>query len=394
MIKKPIRIHFKGPLHSCSGYGEHSRTIARSLKQMQDVEATFSSYTWGNMEDSIELSNVELSDFDPENVDVHIYHGLPDQFESHDTCVNIGITAGTEVSRIPYSWILGCQNVEAVFLSSTFAKEAFVNSSYKSQAGNLTFAVNPDKVHVIGECVDQDIFKPLDNPKSVIDDAVGDDFVFLNVSSWDGIRPGYNRKAVTELIDVTSRAFGSGNHGNVSLVLKTGSANPIERSENVEIVKKLKGKSANLNVHLVQGTLSSKQMSAMYNRADCYVTFTRGEAFGRGMLESLACQTPVIAPGSSGQTEFLSTDNSLLIGSDKVEVPVNQLKQDYPYPPGSVWFEPKQSDMFLSMVMVKNNLEVYVNKVKKWNKTHIDGFSIERFKEGLKEHIHEVIKTA
>jgi len=361
--------------------------IVHALHEISGATITLSNTHWGTT-DNVIFDAYETIENPPADVDVFMHHSLPSEFVEHESAVNIGITAGTEVNRISPKWVIGCNRMDAIFVSSTFAKASFVNSSYSSQDGSVTIDVEPD-VFVIGECVDQDIFCASDTSSSVIDDVVQDDFVFLNVSSWDDVRPGVGRKGVTELIEIASSIFAD--HDNVSLVLKTGSSNPVEQHENQRKVKQLKADS-NLDIHLVQGILTPHEMAGLYNRADSYVTFTRGEAFGRGMLESLCCETPVIAPGVTGQTDFLSTNHALLIGADERRVPVQHMRHDH-FPTGSSWFEPKRSDMQLAMLMMFNDNEHHVKKVKRWNQERGSEFDIVRFKESLESSILKVTKN-
>src|ERR1019366_4544938 len=57
-------------------------------------------------------------------------------------------------------------------------------------------------------------------------------------------------------------------------------------------------------------------MPRLYASADCFVLPTRGEGFGLPAIEAGACGLPVITTNYSGQTDFLTNDNSYLLQID------------------------------------------------------------------------------
>ena len=80
------------------------------------------------------------------------------------------------------------------------------------------------------------------------------------------------------------------------------------------------------NVYLLHGSLSTEEMNKLYNhpKVKAFVSFTHGEVFGRPLLEASMVGLPVIASAWSGQTDFLSQTDSMLIGGELVNVPKSQ----------------------------------------------------------------------
>jgi len=64
-------------------------------------------------------------------------------------------------------------------------------------------------------------------------------------------------------------------------------------------------------IELLNGHVEN--VASIYNACDCHVTTTGSEGFGMPLLESMACGLLNIAPGYSGQLDFMNEDNSLLI---------------------------------------------------------------------------------
>ena len=69
---------------------------------------------------------------------------------------------------------------------------------------------------------------------------------------------------------------------------------------------------------------------------DAYVSLHRSEGYGLVMAEAMAGGKPVLATGYSGNLDFMTGQNSLLVGHRLIE-----LEADHgPYRRGAVWAEP------------------------------------------------------
>ena len=75
-------------------------------------------------------------------------------------------------------------------------------------------------------------------------------------------------------------------------------------------------------IYLLHGDLTDDEMNALYNhpKVKAHVSFTKGEGFGRPLLEASISQKPVIASGWSGQTDFLNKELSVLLPGELKEV--------------------------------------------------------------------------
>jgi glycosyltransferase involved in cell wall biosynthesis len=71
-------------------------------------------------------------------------------------------------------------------------------------------------------------------------------------------------------------------------------------------------------------------------QADCYVSLHRSEGFGYTMAEAMYYGVPVIASGYSGNLEYMTEVNSLLVPCREVFVK----NAEGPFQHGSVWGEP------------------------------------------------------
>ena len=87
---------------------------------------------------------------------------------------------------------------------------------------------------------------------------------------------------------------------------------------------------------LIDSVQSREESYGLLNACDAYVSLHRSEGFGLTMAEAMFFGKPVIATGYSGNLDFMSADNSILIPYEKTP-----LLRDYMvYRKGSFWAEP------------------------------------------------------
>jgi len=78
-------------------------------------------------------------------------------------------------------------------------------------------------------------------------------------------------------------------------------------------VRRLHEEAAGLNVLLLDGFMDRRELTALLNVADCYVSLHRSEGFGLTMAEAMALGKPVIATAYSANMDFMTPDNSYLV---------------------------------------------------------------------------------
>ena len=87
---------------------------------------------------------------------------------------------------------------------------------------------------------------------------------------------------------------------------------------------------------MIDQLLSREEAYALMNVCDGYVSLHRAEGFGFTMAEAMLLGKPVIATGYSGNMDFMSPANSLLV--DHARVPIIQEVPSYRM--GCLWAEP------------------------------------------------------
>ncbi len=101
-------------------------------------------------------------------------------------------------------------------------------------------------------------------------------------------------------------------------------------------VRRLYEEAAGLNVVFLDRYLDRPDLCALINLADCYLSPHRAEGFGLTLLEAMRLGKPVIGTAYSGNTDFMTPENSYLLDYSLVT-----LTRDYgPYFRGAVWADP------------------------------------------------------
>src|SRR5262249_19551235 len=138
------------------------------------------------------------------------------------------------------------------------------------------------------------------------------------------------RKNPGAVVDAFCEAFTDG-EGPI-LVIKTINGDKT-RSDRERLRFRIRGRS---DIFFLEDYLDVDENDALIADAQCYVSLHRSEGFGLTLAESMLYGVPVIATAYSGNMDFLTTANSLLVDYSMVPVPEGA----GPYPEGASWAEP------------------------------------------------------
>ena len=140
-------------------------------------------------------------------------------------------------------------------------------------------------------------------------------FVAVSVFAWQW------RKGPDVLIKAWLKAFTS--KDNARLILLTRVPTLSKRESRTLIQQEIAKISTEINnpdpapIIVADDPLPDEAMPGFYRAADCFVLPTRGEGWCQPALDAMACGTPVIITGSSGQLTFCNKHNSLLLPPGK-----------------------------------------------------------------------------
>jgi glycosyltransferase involved in cell wall biosynthesis len=336
---KPLCV-VRAPCATRSGYGDMSRDIIRHLIEYDKFDVKVHSVNWGDTpmnaldendpKDKMILDRIIRSNINKQP-ELFVSITVPNEFEPIGK-YNIGITAGIETTAASPQWIEGCNRMNAIFTISEHSKNVFVNSKYgyqtpQGQQGTMELT---KPIEVLHNCIDTNVFgkkAPTDVEFTKTLDSIPETFCFAFVGHWLRGEYGEDRKNVGVLIKLFLETFKQITDRPLpALILKTSSAgfSILDREEILTKIQQLKDsvtltESQKLpNVYLLHGELTEKEMNTLYNhpKVKAHVSFTKGEGFGRPLLEASVSGKPVIASGWSGHMDFLRQDESVLVGGE------------------------------------------------------------------------------
>ncbi len=89
-------------------------------------------------------------------------------------------------------------------------------------------------------------------------------------------------------------------------------------------------------VQVIATPLDSLRVRSLIAASDCFVSLHRAEGFGRGLGEAMALGRLALGTAWSGNLDFMTEDNALLVRQTQVRVPPDA----YPHWQGQTWAEP------------------------------------------------------
>lgn len=393
--QKPVMLVF-GPVATRSGYGDMGRDLVRHFIEYDKFDVKIISAPWGdtpmnaldetNPKDKMILDRLVTGQITSQP-EIFVHIGVPNEAQPIGK-FNILCTAGIETTVASAQWIEGCNKMDVIFTISEHSKNVFENSKYqiKAQNGMVQGTLEVQKpIEVLHNCIDTAVFgkkAPTDAAITKVLDEISENFCYLFVGHWLRGDFGEDRKNVGFLIKMFLETFKQiKDKPQPALILKTSSAgfSILDREEILTRIEQIK-QSVTLeynqklpNIYLLHGELTDVEMNTIYNhpKIKAHVSFTKGEGFGRPLLEASVSAKPVIASGWSGHLDFLDKEGALLIGGELKNVHPsaaweNILLQE------SMWFAPEPQQCLNAMAAVffdyntyKNNAYALANKNRK-----------------------------
>jgi glycosyltransferase involved in cell wall biosynthesis len=399
------------PFDTYSGYGARARDIVKSIIELDKYDVRLLSQRWGNTpfgfcEDHPEwkfllnrtLPNNQL----PKQPDVWMQITVPNEFQPVGK-YNIGCTAGMETTLVHGTWVEGMNRMDINFVSSEHSKQSFLNSVYEKKDKNgSSVKVQIEKpIEVLFEGANLDVYKPLKTPmtnddlfKSLKD--IPESFAYLFVGHWMQGELGEDRKNVGLLIKAFLEVF-KNKKKRPALILKTsqvGSSYMDKETilKRIETIKKSM-KTKNLpKIYLLHGEFSNEEMNELYNhpKVKAMINLTKGEGFGRPLLEFSLSKKPIIASGWSGHMDFLDSKFTVCLGGELKNVHPSAVVENMILPE-SQWFSPDHSQIGHALKDVFENYKNYTDGAKRQAYKSKTEFSWDKMKDLVDELLTKYI---
>ena len=404
-MSKPVFV-ISCPIDTYSGYGARSRDIVKAIIEMDKYDVKVLSQRWGNtpfgfindhQEWAFLIPHLLQSPQLPAQPEIWMQITVPNEFQPVGK-YNIGCTAGIETTIAPAEWVEGCGRMNLILGSSEHTIKALKESKFekRDQQTNQpvgTIEWKEENGEVIFEGADIETYKPV---KSNFDlSNVKEDFAYLFVGHWMQGQLGEDRKNVGLLIKAFYETF-KNKTKKPALILKTSTVGSsyMDRDELIKRIQAIRStvKSSNVpNVYLLHGEFTNEEMNQIYNhsKVKAMVNLTKGEGFGRPLLEFSLVNKPIITTNWSGHIDYLNPEFVTLLPGELTNVHPsaanNMLLAE------SQWFSVDTGHVGHYLKDVFENYKGYAEKAKRQGFHSRTKFSFDAMKEKISKLFEEKI---
>lgn len=380
------KILMKGPFLSLSGYGYQARFALDAMRaNVKDDEEIFILNTgWGKtswlteddenrqwIDDTLRKTHEYIGQGG--QFDINLQIAIPNELEQNAP-FNILYTAGIETTHVSGEWLKHVNDkADKVIVVSNHSKEVFEKSSYDMMNKDGT-PMGKIKCDVPIDVVNYSV---KDVKPAKLDLKFDTDFNFLAVAQWSP------RKNVENLVRWFYEEFWD---MEVGLVLKISMANnclqdrfATERKLKALISNLESGEEVKCRVYMVHGHLTDSEMRGLYDhpQVKSFITLTHGEGFGLPIFEAAQMNLPIIAPGWSGQNDFLYDGSEPLF--QPVDFDIAQIQPEAVWKgileEHSKWCYPKESSSKMKMRYVYKNYDKATETSRKLRKYVNENFT-------------------
>lgn len=416
-MSKPYCV-ISAPVSTASGYGSRARDLVKAIHELKkdEWEIEILSQRWGNTPmDYLDYHHewqwiknyISINGQMKRQPDYFFQLTIPSEFAPIGKLYSVGFTAGIETTMCDPTWIEGLNRMNLNVVSSNHAKKVFESTGFekKDQKNNSSIKLANEKpIKVLFEGVNTEIFYQKDHDKKheneiikALNEEVKEDFNFLLVGHWLQGDFGEDRKNIGATIRTFLNTF-KDQKKKPGLIVKTSSAGAsiMDRDHLLEKINSIKNSidSKDLpSVYLLHGELKENEINDLYNhrKVKAMLFLTKGEGFGRPLLEFSLCKKPIIVSGWSGHMDFLHLDYNVFVKGelrnvhDSAAVKNIILKE-------AMWFSYDEKDASEKIKSVFQKYSKYEELAKRQAHYSKSNFTYEKMKEELSKIFDEFPK--
>jgi glycosyltransferase involved in cell wall biosynthesis len=385
------------PIDTFSGYGARSRDFVKGLIQSKGEEwdikilpQMWGDCPWNYFSQDDPIRQRFIGGLDKNNQpDIWVQITIPSEFQPVGQ-FNIGITAGIETTVFPGDFIEGLNRMNLNLVSSEHSKKVALTTQFEKREGNPPQVVGTIKcekpIEVLFEGLDLDKYYKKPQNSGLLKD-IKEDFCFLYTGHWLPGAMGEDRKNTGLMIKTFLETFKGVGRKKPALILKTNNVNYslIDREDIIKRINNIRNKvSGNLpNIYLLHGEMTDDEMNQLNNddKVKSFISFTKGEGYGRPLAEASITGKPMIVSNWSGHVDFLHPDYNVLIGGE--------LKQVHPSAANkwilkeSQWFSINTDIASKAMKNVFKNYKQYLERSRKQTQYLKDNWSFDKMVERI-----------
>jgi glycosyltransferase involved in cell wall biosynthesis len=394
------------PIDTFSGYGHRSRDFVKSLIEAKDNEwdikiapQKWGSTPWGFLPKNDPLKSRYLQgQINPPDIWIQIT--IPNEFQRVGK-YNIGVTAGIESTVPPPDFVQGMNRMDLNLVSSHFTKETFSqirftqNNEQQQPVGEIKLE---KPIEVLFEGLDTGIYFKEPSKSGLLDD-IKENFCFLFTGHWLPGKFGEDRKNVATLIETFLNTF-KGKGVKPALLLKTNKVDYslLDKEDILKDIRKIRNKFNNKeelpNIYILHGEFTNEELNKLNNdpKVKSFISFTKGEGFGRPLLEQAITGKPVITTNWSGHIDFIRPEYNILLGGELKNIDSSAsnkwlLKE-------AQWFNVNTEVASAAIKDVYKNYKRYIVNSRKQTKFLKENFSQDKMTEILKSYMDQIKNTS
>jgi len=400
------------PIDTFSGYGARSRDFVNALIKVKGEEwdikilpQRWGECPWNYLSQDDPLRKRFVMWVDNNNrPEVWMQITVPNEFQPIGTQHNIGVSAGIESNIYPGDWIEGSNRMNLNLLSSKHSKDVLDKTQLEKRDNKNNQSIGTVKFNgtseVLFEGVDLNNYYKKPEKSSILED-IKEDFCFLYTGHWLPGKFGEDRKNTGLMLKTFLETFNTSSKKKPALIMKTNQIDysNLDREDILQkieaVTKMVKG---NLpNIYLLHGEMTEEELNQINNdpKVKAFVNFTKGEGFGRPLLEQAITGKPVICSGWSGHIDFIKPEYNVLVGGELKNVHEsaanNMLLKE------SQWFNINTDVAGRAMKDIFKNYKKYWESSRKQTQYLKDNYSFDSMcdllKEYLDKHVGEIKAT-
>lgn len=405
-MNKPLFV-ISSPFDTYSGYGARSRDLIKAIIELDKYDVKLIPQRWGdtpweftkdNPEWAFLRNHVLASPQLPKQPEIWMQITVPNEFQPIGK-FNIGVTAGIETTACSHEFLEGVNRMNLTLVSSEHTKKVFQDTKFEKvnpQTQQKEGIIELNKpIEVLFEGANTDIYKVLDKIEATEDsfiksiDSIPEQFGYLFVGHWMNGQIGEDRKNVGLLVKAFYEIFKNKTKA-PALILKTSSvgSSTVDREEilkRIKLIRKTVKANTLPNVYLLHGEFTDEEMNQLYNhkKVKAMVNLTKGEGFGRPLLEFSLVKKPIITTNWSGHTDFLDKDFTILLPGQLT--PVHPSAANNMLLKESNWFSVDQAQVGFYLKDVFENYKKYTDNANRQAYKSKNTFSWNKMKEKVDE---------
>ncbi len=390
------------PIDTFSGYGARSRDFVKSLIEIKDKEWDIKilPQRWGDCPWNF------LSQDDPlrqrfiggleRKPDIWIQITVPNEFQPVGQ-FNIGVSAGIESTIYPAEFIEGSNKMNLNLVSSNHSKQVALSSQFDRVDKNTKQKIGIVKlekpIEVLFEGLDLDKYFKNPSKFSALNN-IKEDFCFLYTGHWLPGAFGEDRKNTGLMIKTFLETFKGPGRKKPALILKTNHINYslIDKEQILSKINKLKDEVGGKlpNIYLLHGEMTDDEMNQLNNdpKVKAFVSFTKGEGYGRPLAEAAITGKPTIVSNWSGHVDFINPEYNVLIGGELKNVHKSSANQFLLKE--SQWFNINTDIASRAMKDIFKHYKMYHEKSRKQTQYLKDNWSFNKMTEKLSSLLPKV----